>query len=227
MMTYTIYGYKNNPRTRLIRVVAAAQGIHLDELEVIPRKNVNRDLLIEKFPMSAGKIPALEGPDIKLTETVAIALYLAKTGEKRGLLGDGSVQEEALVMSWMSWSNQELLVILARWFLPLIPNFSSPAPYNREAIEAGKQASLTLLEKLESSLSGKKFLVGNSITLADIFVCIMLSRGLEWVLGEEWRRAHANCMRHFNMMREWGPVKEVIPGFVLIKEETPNVDPYA
>lgn len=46
----------------------------MSEFTVIPRKNLNKDVLLEKFPRSSGKIPALESPAVRLTETIAIAV---------------------------------------------------------------------------------------------------------------------------------------------------------
>lgn len=144
----------------------------------------------------------------------------------------------------MSWANQELLQTLALWlvyylpitvfprssitksrFLPLIPNFTNPALYNESAVEAGKLASLNMLDTLEEHLKSRTYLVGRRITLADIMVAVFVSRGLEWVLDAEWRAKRQNIMRHFEMVSSWGPVKTVIPSFVLVEKETQNVNP--
>ncbi|KAG6009343.1 hypothetical protein E4U21_002651 [Claviceps maximensis] len=226
-MAFIVYGYAGNPRTRLIKIVAAAQGIPLELIEVVPRENIGRQLLMAKFPRSNGKIPALEAPNIELTETISIALYLAKMNGPASLLGDGSLEHEADVVSWMSWANQELIGTLARWFLPLIPNLSRPAPYNKLHVETGKAESLAMLDTLERLMSSKKpHLVGEKMTLADIFVAVMLSRGLESVLDATWRKEHPNCMKHFEMVRAWPPMQDVVPDFALIEKETPNIDPY-
>lgn len=56
-----------------------------------------------------------------------------------------------------------------------------------------------------------------------------MSRGLEWVLGPEWRRGHPNVMRHFEMVAGWEVVKGVVGeggfGFAEGKREIrdPNV----
>lgn len=126
----------------------------------------------------------------------------------------------------MSWANQELLSALAAWFLPLIPNLSRPAPYSHAAVEAGKRASLSLLGTLESILKEKQHLVGERITLADIFVAVVVSRGLEWVLDTKWREAHPGIVAHVQMIREWEPSQNAIDKWVLVESETPNVNPY-
>lgn len=147
----------------------------------------------------------------------------------------------------MSWANEELLNTLAKWYdrfclisflsildiltdsryLPLIPGFTHPPPYDQETVESGKKQSLALLDKLEEQIGPKAYLVGNSLTLADIFLATFISRGLEWVLGAEWRETHPNIMRHFLRFADIPEVKEVVPHFILIDKETANVDPYA
>lgn len=226
---------------------AELEGIKYELMEVVPRKNINKADYMVKFPLSHGKIPGIEIAGFRLTETVAIvsvstpftagtfsiyysdhggSQYLAKTSNKRGLLGDGSREQEAAVLAWMSWANQELLPTLALWFLPLIPGFSDPPPYDFAAIESGKTKSLRLLETLEALLEHRTWLVGNHATLADIMVAIFVSRGLEWVLGSEWRSANKHTMEHFHRVTSLPEVGNVIPHFILIEEETPNKSPY-
>lgn len=79
---------------------------------------------------------------------------------------------------------------------------------------------------LEVSLISRKYLVGDQITLADIFVAIMLSRGLEWVLDATWRHQHPNCMRHFEMVAQWGPTKTAVLEFKLVEKEPEIRNPY-
>jgi elongation factor 1-gamma len=109
----------------------------------------------------------------------------------------------------------------------LISNLPNPAPYNQEAVGLGKTQSLGLLDKLEEHIGQNRFLVGDSLTLADIFVAIIISRGFEWVLDAEWREAHPSIMRHFSTIAEMPEVKKVVPHFILIDKETANADPYA
>ncbi|OAA80333.1 Glutathione S-transferase, protein [Akanthomyces lecanii RCEF 1005] len=225
-MEYTVYGYEGNPRTRIIRIIAHSQDININLSEVIPRQNLNRDALIEKFPRGRGKIPALEGENIKLTEVPAIAHYLAKVKPGR-LLGNGSLEQEAEVMSWVNWANQEMLMIMSKWFLPLIPGLARPAPYDKAAVDAGKAATLAFLDEHEAAIKDKEFLVGDGFTLADIFVAIYISRGLEWVLGAEWRRRHPATMKHFERVTSWEHCKAIVPEFKQVEVEVPNANPYA
>ena len=217
---YRLYGYEQNPRTRIVRIVAEAEGIPLQLCEVVPRDGIGKADYIKKFPLARGKIPGLEGPKgLKLTETVAIASYLASVRERCSLFGDGSEKQRGQVVMWMSWANQELLPTLALWFLPLIPFTRDPVKSSATAMEKGRQASLELLDALESYLETKEnctFLVGDQVTLADILVMIVVSRGLQWVLDEAWRRKNPNIMRHFQAVERWPPVKAIVPSFKMV-----------
>lgn len=160
--------------------------------------------------------------------TFFLAQYLAKLKPEGKLLGSaGTSVQEALVLSYVNFANQELLQTLSRWFLPLIPGFTDPPPYSYEAVELGKKASLALLDKLEMVLQTREaeWLVGDGPTLADIFVAVVLSRGLQWVLGHKWRETHPAAMAHFERVTDWAPVREVIPEFKMVGVETPNVPP--
>lgn len=82
-----------------------------------------------------------------------------------------------------------------------------------------------MLDVLETAIGDRKHLVGDAITLADVFVAIFVSRGLEWVLGAEWQAKHPAIMRHFQTISNWEPVKAVVPHFVVVEHETPNEKP--
>ncbi|KAL4782542.1 glutathione S-transferase [Aspergillus varians] len=225
-MAFRLYGYERNPRTRLVQIVAKAARIDVELQTVIPRQGVGKKEYMEKFPLSLGKIPGLEGPGVQLTETLAILTYLVKSSPTTaGLLGDGTLASECEVLMWMSWANQELIQTLARWFLPLIPSFTDPAPYSFEAVTAGKEASLRMLDTLESILRDRKYLVGDQITLADIMVAIFIARGMEWVLDAAWREQYPGITEHFRSVTHLDMVREVVPDFILIESETPNKSP--
>lgn len=53
---------------------AEVQGFKINLSEVVPRQNTNVQKLLEAFPRSNGKIPALQSADMKLTEVPAIAV---------------------------------------------------------------------------------------------------------------------------------------------------------
>ncbi|KAF2753571.1 glutathione-S-transferase theta, GST [Pseudovirgaria hyperparasitica] len=226
-MAYILYGYERNPRTRVCRIIAAAEGIELSLSEVVPRRGVNKAKYMERFPRSRGKIPALETADTRLTETIAIAVYLATLHNRSRLMGDGSPQETAEILSWANWANQEFLQIAAQWFLPLIPSFTDPPSYNKDAVSAGRAATLDILEFLETHLTSRIYIATEHISIADIMLVIYISRLFEWVLDRKWREVHPSVMGYFERVTSFNAVQAVIPrhDFIMIEEETPNKMP--
>ena len=224
---YRIFGYEQNPRTRVARIVARAVGVEVELVEVVPRDGVGVKEYEELFPLSQGKIPGLagQGPEgVRLTETIAIATFLAGLGKgnESHLMGNGSDRQRAEVLSWMSWANSELLPALGRWFLPLIQFKERPVVVNEEEVRKGREAAERLLDGLERILiqrageGGGRYLVGGGMTVADVMVAVFVGRGLQWVLDEEWREKHKRVMEFFGAVAEWEPVRSTIPEFVMV-----------
>lgn len=111
-------------------------------------------------------------------------------------------------------------------YLPLIPGFTDPPPFDEAAVMAAKTKSLEVLTVVENLLAAQGWLVGKHMTLADIMLAVYVSRGLEWVLDAKWRETHPSIMRHFHIVTEQTSVKKVIPNFILIEQETQMQDPY-
>lgn len=109
----------------------------------------------------------------------------------------------------------------------MIPSPTDQAPYNKDAVEAGKKKTLDSLEYLEKHLEGRQYLVTDHITLADIMLVVYVSRLFEWVLGQQWRDEHPAIMQYFENVVKHDAVRQVIPreDLIFIEEETPIEDP--
>ncbi|BGP49835.1 hypothetical protein JCM10450v2_005740 [Rhodotorula kratochvilovae] len=199
-----VYGFEGNPRTRVALVVAKYEGLNVEWVKVNPfaEGGVGAEYLA-KFPL--GLVPALEKGDYKLTEAIAIASYLASQENKAGLLG-ASKEDAADVLRWSSWANADLLPSLAAWFRPLV----GAVPYVKPAVEAAKAKAIKHLEHLEKVLASRTFLVGERVTLADIFVASVLFRGFENVLDAEWRKANPNTVRFWQTVIHQQPFFDVL-----------------
>jgi elongation factor 1-gamma len=81
----------------------------------------------------------------------------------------------ASILKWMSFSNHEVIPHLGGWTLPLIGR----EPYNKKSVETHQQAALKTIGVLEKHLLTHTFLVGERITLADIFSAGLLYRGFQ------------------------------------------------
>ena len=91
-------------------------------------------------------------------------------------------------------------------------------PYNKAVVETNKTKALEHLEYLEKTLASRTFLVGERITLADLFVAITLSFGFAKVLDAEIRATLPNTLRFFNTVMNQTNVSEVVGQPTLIEK---------
>jgi glutathione S-transferase len=119
-----------------------------------------------------GRIPALVDGDVTLFESMAINLYLAKKYDKQGLYPK-SAADEARAIQWSFWGMTEteqalLQVLMNRVFLP--------EPQRDEAAaKAGEEKLAQPLRVLDGALSGRKYLLGDAFTIADLNVASVLA----------------------------------------------------
>ncbi|KAM0790017.1 hypothetical protein ACM66B_005346 [Microbotryomycetes sp. NB124-2] len=204
-----LYTFPRHSRGQPILVAAELEGVSLDKVDVkMPTDAAFR----AKFPL--GRIPAFENGDFLLTESVAIATYVAKINNKAGLLGK-TKEDEALVLSWASWANMHLLAALSGWIRPL----TGLEAYNKAAVETAKTKALGELEYLEKILQNRTFLVAERITLGDLFTAAALVRGFEFVLDAEFRKSHVNVVRYFNTLVNQEAYKAVLGGAAPVQIE--------
>ncbi|KAI9752174.1 MAG: hypothetical protein M4579_005726 [Chaenotheca gracillima] len=185
-----LYSIEGNPRTTAIRAVAKANNLDIEIIEQNPASGVSKDYL-ELNPL--GKIPAFQGSDgYILTECIAIAIYITSQNEKTTLLGK-TKQDYASILRWMSFANHEVLPKLGGWFRPLIGRDF----YNKKSVEDSKKAANKAIGVLENHLLVHTYLVGERVTLADLFVAGILGRGFQYVFDKEWRAEYPNVTRFF------------------------------
>jgi elongation factor 1-gamma len=89
-------------------VIAALNGLELQIPEFEIMKTNRTPGFLSKFPL--GKIPSLEKPDdgFCLTESNAIAFYLAENGTKKEQLLGTTPEERALILQWTWFTCEQL-----------------------------------------------------------------------------------------------------------------------
>ena len=170
-------------------------------------------------------MPVLEDGDFRLTESSAILKYLADKVDSPAYPKD--LQKRARVNEMMDWLNTGLLPRLR--VRPRVPaDLPAPqAPERRGARRArsqwGKEKAKFWLNVLDQHLlgSGKKYLCGDDITIADYLGAGMVS------LGE---LIHCDFSQYPNLGRwyaamkarpNWAKVNEMFYGFVgALKDKT-------
>jgi len=190
----TLYSKGDNTRSEAIKLVAKANNLKLDVVEVETGANATADYLkINKL----GKIPSFVGADgYTLTECIAIAIYVTSQNEKTTLLGK-TKQDYASILKWVSFANSEIVPKLGDWFLPV----TGKAPYNKKNVDEAQKATLARMKVIEDYLLVNTYLVGERLTLADVFVATLLLRGFQNFFDKKWREEFPNTTRWYETVR--------------------------
>jgi glutathione S-transferase len=119
----------------------------------------------------AGKLPVLVDGDLVLTESVAIVLYLAEKYSDRGFLPE-TFAERAQMARWLLFTATELEQPLWR-----ITRHTSLYPEERRLpadIALARDDFAPMAAVLDDHLRGRRFLLGERVTVADFVAAYTL-----------------------------------------------------
>ena len=133
--------------------------------------------------------------------------------EKTTLLGK-TKQDYASILRWMSFANSDILSSLSSWYLPL----RGLAPYNKKSVEEAQKTSLEAMKVLEDYLLVNTYLVGERLTLADLFVTGIVARGYQFVFDKSFRGKFSNVTRWYETIYNQPIYSEVAPKLEYIEE---------
>ncbi|KAG8908843.1 hypothetical protein FRB99_003082 [Tulasnella sp. 403] len=187
-----------------IRAVAAFGGIDISLGEGYEHRVTNKTPeFTSKF--ANGKIPALEtSSGFKLFETTAIARYVAGLAKNSTLLGS-SVEEQALIDQWVSFSDSEIFANARSVKL----FFQNQIPYSKPIDNFYRDRVTNNLAIVESHLASRTFLVTERITLADISLASVLKSVFESLVDASQRAKLPNTVRFFNTVANHPSIKPV------------------
>ncbi|KAL5049300.1 hypothetical protein BDW71DRAFT_204563 [Aspergillus fruticulosus] len=210
----TLYTRPFNPRSLAILAVAKANSLAL-EIKTITSSQDAPGEYLQLNPL--GKIPTFVGADgYVLTESVAIALYVTSQDANTTLLGT-TKQEYASIVRWMAFGITEVLPALGGWFNPLIGR----ATFNADNIQRSKDDTLSRLQILDDHLRGRTYLVGESLSLADLFVLGIVQGAFRFFLDKGWRDEHRGISVWFERVHALPVVVDVAGPPVLAEFEMP------
>lgn len=211
-----LYTREGNPRSIAIKAVAKANKLDIEEVETDSRKG---PLPKEYYKINKlGRIPSFVGADgYELTESIAIAIYLTSQNEKTPLLGK-TKQDYASIVRWMSFANFEVLPAIAGYFRPIL----GQDPYNKKNVDESLKATNAAMNVLEEHLLVHTFLVGERITLADLYVAGIISRGFEFIFDKQWREQNPNVTRWYETVYHQPIYSAVVGDLDFIDEALKN-----
>lgn len=142
-----------------------------------------------------GKVPALVDGEFVIWESMAITNYLAK--KYKSPLAAQTPEEDGHIMQWSFWALTELQEPAVSWLIQEF--FVAADKKNQQVIEDAKIKAGTYLGILEKSLEGKKFLVSERFTVADLNVASVVNilANLKYDLSgfkniQQWMKAYSD-----------------------------------
>ncbi|CAK9825957.1 Glutathione S-transferase 1 [Anthophora retusa] len=156
-----LYSQDISPPCRTVLMVANAIGLKLEIREIVL---ANREHLSEEFikinPQHT--IPTLDDDGFILPDSHAIICYLVDKYAKDDSLYPKDLQKRALVNQFLHLDSSTLFVIAKSAMKPVL--FLNEKTVPEEKMKTWRES----FEQLNKVLEGKKWLVGDSYTLADI-----------------------------------------------------------
>jgi glutathione S-transferase len=156
-----IYGDMNSGNCLKVKYTADLLGLNYEWVAVDVTKGGSRTPeYLAKFPQ--GQVPAIELADGRtLAQSNAIIRYLARGSH---LLPGDDPFVQAKIDEWLFWEqySHEPYVAVCRYHMFYLGKSKASRDPNR--VERGEKA----LDHMEGQLEGHKFLVGDTLTIADI-----------------------------------------------------------
>ncbi|KAF8404304.1 hypothetical protein HHK36_009187 [Tetracentron sinense] len=201
-------GYPNKNLYKVL-VVAEYTGVQVKLVENFEMgvSNLSPEFL-RMNPL--GKVPVLETPDGPVFESNAIARYVTRLNGDTPLYGS-SLIEYGQIEQWIDFSSLEIDANILRWFLPRFGFAVYHPPVEEAAISALKRA----LGALNIHLASNTYLVGHSVTLADIITTCNLAMGFVRLMTKTFTSEFPHVERYFwtmvnqpNFRKIFGEVKQ-------------------
>ena len=133
------------------------------------------------------QLPCLETEQGMIVETVAILKFLARQNPESGLLGEGRLQQ-AQVAQWLSYATGQLgpnVEVISDTLFGYINTF-------QDEFNAAQTDIKSQIKTLDTRLNGKDWLVGERLTLADLYVAALLTVPYSLSLDAGYQKAMSN-----------------------------------
>jgi len=139
-----------------------------------------------------GSLPTLETESGVIFESNAIARYVVRLNDSAKLYGR-SPFEASSIDSWLDFANTEIRGPSN----DIVPGLLGLSGYNKPAAEAAKAKLHKVLATLDGYLLSRTFLVGETLSLADIVVAVQLVPLFRLVFDPQFRQPFTNVVRWF------------------------------
>ncbi|KAI8956053.1 glutathione S-transferase [Xylaria longipes] len=188
-----IYSYPNNLRVNRALIMADMNGLEIEIPPFTMRETNTTPEFLSKFAL--GKVPTFEGADgFCLSESVAIATYIAKSGPKAGQLLGTDAKTQALITQWGFFAEGELF---NNGFIPIAMTAMKIYELDEKRFNTHVTALKRDVRYLEVALKGgKKYLVGDQLTMADFMVTSIMYYLFKYLIDAEFRKELPNVVAY-------------------------------
>ena len=155
------------PNPRRVRIFLAEKGIDLPEtpVDIMKREHKSPE---HRARNSLGQVPTLELDDgTCISETVAICRYFEEVQPDPPLFGTTAV-EKALVDMWIRRVEFVLMTPVGNFWRHAHPRTAALLTQYKDFGESNKDTYKGAQKWLNRELDGRTYLVGDSVTMADI-----------------------------------------------------------
>ncbi|KAK6240400.1 hypothetical protein SCA6_005789 [Theobroma cacao] len=164
-----------------------------------------------------GKVPVLETPEGPLFESNAIARYVTRIKADNPLFGSTLI-DYGHIEQWTDFAAMEIDVNISKWLYPRL-GYGVHLPLAEEhAIASLKRA----LDALNTHLASNTYLVGHSVSLADIVMTCNLYLGFSQIMTKSFTSEFPHVERYFWTMVNQPNFKKIL-GEVKQAESVPPV----
>ncbi|PLP96401.1 SRPBCC domain-containing protein [Cupriavidus pauculus] len=162
--TLTVYGDARSTYVRTVRLALEEKGLRYTLDPVTPRD----EALLAHNPF--GRIPAFADGPIEFYETRAILSYINEVFAGTNLMPQTGPTARARCEQWISLINCHAYDAMVRRYVLqyVFPKGENGQP-DRAIIDAAVPEMAKQLDALEQAYGGRDFLVGNALSMADLF----------------------------------------------------------
>ncbi|KAJ4717534.1 Elongation factor 1-gamma [Melia azedarach] len=215
-MALVLHAGKGNKNAFKTLIAAEYSGVQVKLVENFQMGVTNKSPEFLKMN-PIGKVPVLETPEGPVFESNAIARYAARLKADNPLYGS-SLIDYAHVEQWIDFASMEVDANISKWVYPRLGYAVFLPPAEEAAIAALKRA----LGALNFHLASNTFLVGHSVTLADIILTCNLYMGFVHIMTKTFTSEFPHVERYFWTLVNQPKFKKIL-GDVKQAESVPAV----
>ncbi|KAL0480693.1 hypothetical protein AKO1_007015 [Acrasis kona] len=218
-MSYTIYTYPDNFKVDMALIAAEYGGISNQisvpkDFEFQGAFNKSEEFL--KISPN-GFVPAMKTPEGGLFESLAMARFICRSGnDEKGLLGDGAYQS-SLIDAWTDFITFYIVDNYTIYDLFGFKFSDWGMKFDQTKFDQAKEKISKGLEKIDKHLkSSNGYLVGNRVTLADIWLACSLRFPLTYSLDQDFRSKYPTTFKYLQELYQKDQFIKIIPKFDFI-----------